>query len=150
MPIQGMISKTMRAAMSLVRFGATGKTSGCSLASRPTQAGDWSACLPLRSEASSNWPRISGSRRVADGVAGLDQARTREILDIRDKIAGIANALRRGERFQPLIAVQRAPTGDVVLIDGHHRATAYLSTGLPDEIDVLIGTSPHMAGWAFF
>ena len=68
----------------------------------------------------------------------------------RDNVVGIANRVRQGDRFPALIAVQCAGNADVVLVEGHTRATAYALTGLPDEVEVLIGTSAHMANWAFF
>jgi hypothetical protein len=71
----------------------------------------------------------------------------KEIKAIGDKVAGIVIDLRQGVEFQPMIAVQRASPVEVVLIDGHHRATAYALTGLPTQIEVYIGTSVNMDRW---
>jgi hypothetical protein len=96
-----------------------------------------------------DWSRLSGGTRlVADGVKNLDKA---ENAMIKEKVDGIVARFRQGEIFPPLIAVQ-CGTGvsDVVLMEGHHRATAYGSEDLLDEIEVIIGTSAQMRGWTFF
>lgn len=96
-----------------------------------------------------NWARVSGGTRlVAEGVKNLGKVGNE---GIKGNVDGIAARLRQGNRFPSLIAVQ-CSTGvaDVVLLEGHHRATAYALTGLPDEIDILIGTSAHMEHWTFF
>jgi hypothetical protein len=94
------------------------------------------------------WARVSGSTRlVADGVRNLDHVQNREI---KGNVSAIAARLRQGDRFPALIAVQSIGAADVVLLEGHTRATAYALTGLPNEVEVFVGTSAHMAGWAFF
>jgi hypothetical protein len=94
------------------------------------------------------WARVSGSTRlVADGVRNLDQPGNEEI---KGNVTGIADRLRQGKRFPPLIAVQCTGIADVVLMEGHTRATAYALTNLPDEIQAFIGTSRQMGGWRFF
>jgi hypothetical protein len=35
-------------------------------------------------------------------------------------------------------------------MEGHTRATAYALTGLPDEIQVFVGTSAEMHRWHWF
>jgi hypothetical protein len=95
-----------------------------------------------------NWARVSGyTRLVADGVKNLNQGGNEKI---KGNVTGIANRLRQGERFPPLIAVQQTGIADVVLMEGHNRATAYALTDWPDEIEVIIGTSAHMGDWLFF
>src|SRR5260370_349795 len=92
------------------------------------------------------WAGVAGSTRlVADGAKKFDQAQGRVV---RDNVVDIANRVRQGVRFPALIAVQCAGNADVGPAEGDTRATAYALTGLPDEADVLIGTSAHMASWA--
>jgi len=91
------------------------------------------------------WARLSATRLVADGVKNLDHVQSREI---RDNVAGIATRLRQRARFPALIAARRGDTAELVLLEGHTRAIAYVLTDLPNEIDVFIGTSAHMASWA--
>ncbi|HWS69807.1 MAG TPA: hypothetical protein VN325_44140 [Steroidobacteraceae bacterium] len=94
------------------------------------------------------WTQLAGtSRLVADGVKNIDQVQGRAV---RDNVVGIANRVRNGVRFPALIAVQCAGTAEMVLMEGHTRATAYTLTGLPDDVEVFIGTSARMASWTFF
>jgi hypothetical protein len=94
------------------------------------------------------WAGVSGSSRlVIDGVKNLDQ---RQNLEYATNVKGIAARVRRGDRFPPLIAVQCTGTADVVLMEGHTRATAYALSGLPDKIDVIVGMSAHMDAWYFY
>jgi hypothetical protein len=94
------------------------------------------------------WAGVSGSTRlVIDGVKNLEQAQNAEL---PRNVKAIAARVRSGDRFPPLIAVQCTGAADVVLMEGHTRATAYALTGLPDEIEVFVGISAHMADWIFF
>jgi hypothetical protein len=53
-------------------------------------------------------------------------------------------------RFPPLILVTAGPPGGLVVLEGHVRLTAYMlrPDRLPPELEVLVGSSPDMAGWA--
>jgi hypothetical protein len=94
------------------------------------------------------WTRLSGGTRlVADGVKNLDQGQNGEI---RGKVAGIATRLRGGEKFDPLIVAQHIGLDKAVLVEGHHRVTAYAWAELPSEIELFIGTSTHMDRWVFY
>jgi hypothetical protein len=94
------------------------------------------------------WARVSGGTRlVAAGARNLDQA---EDAETKRNVAGIAARVRAGDPFPALIAAQCAAHPEVVLIEGHTRATAYAMTDLPDEIEVFIGTSAYMSDWIFF
>lgn len=95
-------------------------------------------------------PLLCSTRIVADGVKNLDRVQIKEIKEISDRVTNIADRLRQGERFPPLIAVQHSGIPDVVLVEGHTRATAYALTDSPVEIDVIIGLSPTMNHWDFF
>jgi hypothetical protein len=94
------------------------------------------------------WAGLSGSSRlVIDGLKNLDQAQNPQY---PCNVKAIAARVRRGDRFPPLIAAQCTGAADMVLLEGHTRATAYALTGLPDEIEVFVGMSAHMANWMFF
>jgi hypothetical protein len=94
------------------------------------------------------WSRLSaGTRLVGDGIQNLDEAQNAEV---NGNVTSIATRLRQGERFPALIAAQRSGSAELVLIEGHNRATAYALTGIPKEIEVFIGTSPDMADWPFY
>jgi len=92
------------------------------------------------------WASLSGGfRLVADGMMNLDQAQFSV-----GNVLGIAARVRQGDPFPALIAAQRAGASEVVLMEGHTRATAYALTGSPDKIEVIIGTSARMGSWPFF
>jgi hypothetical protein len=63
---------------------------------------------------------------------------------------GMAQAFADGARFPPLILVTAGPSGGLVVLEGHVRLTAYMlcPDRLPPELEVLVGSSPDMAGWA--
>lgn len=95
-----------------------------------------------------NWARVSGGTRlVGNAVGNLDQVQNAEI---NRNVTGIAARMRRGERFPALIAAQLSGADELVLIEGHNRATAHALTRLPDQIQVFIGTSSQMGGWLFW
>jgi hypothetical protein len=93
------------------------------------------------------WCRLASTRLVGDGAKNLRQGKS---ADTMNKVAGIIDRLRNGERFPPLIAAQQLGFDNLILIDGHHRATAYALTDMPSEIEVLVGTSSYMNRWHWF
>jgi hypothetical protein len=94
------------------------------------------------------WIDLSaGTRLVADGARNLDRQQDGKI---HSKVAGIAARLRQGDSFQPTIVAQQMGLDKLVLLEGHHRATAYARAALPKEIPLIIGTSAHMSGWRWF
>jgi hypothetical protein len=95
-----------------------------------------------------NWAAVSGGTRlIRDAVKNLDQEQNAQI---NGNVAGIANRVRKGEQFPALIAAQLTGADEQVLIEGHNRATAYALIGLPNQIEMFIGTSSQMGGWLFF
>jgi hypothetical protein len=93
------------------------------------------------------WARLAPTRLVADGVQNLDHAQNAVI---KGSVTDIVARLHRGHKLPALIAVQQSGIGDMVLMEGHTRATAYALTNLPDEIEVIVGVSAHMNKWLFF
>jgi hypothetical protein len=93
------------------------------------------------------WARLAPTRLVADGVKNLDQVQNAVI---KDNVTGTVARVHRGRKLPALIAVQHSGVGGVVLMEGHTRATAYALAGLPEEIEVIIGTSARMNKWLFF
>jgi hypothetical protein len=68
-----------------------------------------------------------------------------------DWALGMAQAVADGARFPPLILVTTGPGGDLVVLEGHARLTAFMLARdrLPPELEVLVGSSPAMTCWAF-
>jgi hypothetical protein len=61
----------------------------------------------------------------------------------------MAQAAAAGVRFPPLILVTTGPGGDLVVLEGHARLTAFMLARdqLPPHLEVLAGSSPAMTRW---
>lgn len=110
-----------------------------------------------------SWEALSGgSRLVVDGarnvavqivVRGPDANSIaqieREIADGKRNITAVANEIKNGKRYPPLIAVEDEG-GFLILIEGHTRATAYALAQVNEPIEILVGSSPDMMNWVFY
>jgi hypothetical protein len=97
--------------------------------------------------AHSNWSELSnGTRLVSFGARNLHRYSSDERFQ---QIIPIAEAVRAGNRFPPLIAVQHQE-GHLVLIEGHSRATAYVMAGSVETAEAFVGSSPSMSNWPFY
>jgi hypothetical protein len=94
------------------------------------------------------WPDFSGgTRRVVDGAANIDSFdlgnRTNNV------ILAVAADVRAGKRYAELIGAE-GEGGDIILIEGHVRATAYVLAQLPEGVECIVGSSPAMHTWAAY
>jgi len=99
------------------------------------------------------WIKLSGgTRRIRDGAANVQRLQVYEDHDINAGIRATARAIDEGKPMADLIAVsQAADDHDLVLLEGHTRATAYLiARRPPTEVTVLIGWSRTMDTWPWF
>jgi hypothetical protein len=100
------------------------------------------------------WDKLSGKTRyVRDGARYVGQhidAGDEHVAEIIQKVQAICDRLRRGDRFGPVIAVRGGPGSELVLLDGHHRATAMVCTGIPAAVEMIIGISTDMYSWPFY
>ncbi len=87
-----------------------------------------------------------GSRRVGDGANNV--ARGTALHDFSERVNEIVSRIKRNEPLPDLIAVTDGR--QIVLLDGHGRATAYAIANYTQPINVIIGTSPTITQWAFF
>jgi hypothetical protein len=91
------------------------------------------------------WARVSRlTREVGVGARhiGLDQKTAR-------KVVAIARRYRCGEALPALIAVRANESDPLVMLEGHHRATA-LAILEPPSVEVLVGTAPKIQAWPFY
>jgi hypothetical protein len=92
-----------------------------------------------------NWTEFSGGTRlVSDGAKNIHS----RILpnNTNPQILAIADDVRNGKTYPELIAV--AGEGqDIILVEGHMRATAYILAGWSVSIDCILGASPSMHEW---
>ena len=95
------------------------------------------------------WDELSGGTRLAVDAAARIHAGVTPF--------GVPTAgcwpwrwrLPTGARFPPLILVTTGPGGDLVVLEGHVRLTAFMLARdhLPPELDVLVGYSSAMTRW---
>ena len=89
-------------------------------------------------------PRVAAARiRANDGIVNTGDAVSRGAL------LALAERLREGLRVPPLILVSADGGATRVVLEGHARLTAYALAPetLPQEIEVMLGSSPAIARW---
>lgn len=96
----------------------------------------------------STWITLSsGSRRVVDGVKNVGSIHTNE--NATDNIKAVALKIRNGWRYPELIVVQ-GDGEDLIIVEGHTRATAYVLAQPSIFVELLVGSSPLLDQWAFY
>jgi hypothetical protein len=94
------------------------------------------------------WIELSrGTRLVIEGATNIGSDTPAE--DAAVNIRAVAEDLKRGKRYAELIGVD-GQSGEIILMEGHTRATAYAVAQLPDRIECIVGSSPSMSRWAFY
>jgi hypothetical protein len=66
-----------------------------------------------------------------------------------DWAPALATAIAAGAKIPPLILVATHEGGQLVVMEGHSRLTAYAlrPEALPTELETLVGYSPEMVRW---
>jgi hypothetical protein len=94
------------------------------------------------------WITLSGgSRSVVDGAKNVERIQAAE--NANDNIRAVAESVRNGHRFPELIVVQ-ADGQDLILVEGHTRATAYVLAQPSNPIELLVGSSSLLKQWFFY
>ena len=95
------------------------------------------------------WVELSGGTRLAADAAPRIRAGVAPFGVSSAWALGMAREVARGARFPPLILVTTGPGGDLVVLEGHARLTAFMLARdrLPPELEVLAGSSPAMTRW---
>ena len=95
---------------------------------------------------------LSGGTRLAVDAAPRIRARVAPFRVPSDWALGMAQAVADGARFPPLILVTTGPGGDLVVLEGHARLTAFMLARdrLPPELEVLVGSSRAMTSWGLW
>ena len=98
------------------------------------------------------WRELSGGSRLAADVPPRVHAGAAPFGVSSEWAIGLGDAVAAGARFPPLILVTSGIGGDLVVLEGHARLTAYAMRpdALPAELDVLLGSSPDMRAWALY
>ena len=95
----------------------------------------------------SYWNELSGGSRLPGDAARRIRAGVRVFGVSNHRFIAAARAVRRGERFPPLILAGRR-RATLVCLEGHLRLTAYALAGFPVEVECLVGTARAMDRWA--
>ena len=94
------------------------------------------------------WIELSGGTRlVTDGAKNIAPGGPAEEAAVN--IRAVVAELKRGKRFPELIGVEDQ-NGDIILMEGHTRATAYVLSPPAEPIGCILGNSPTMTSWAFY
>jgi hypothetical protein len=90
-----------------------------------------------------------GSRLVRDGARNAETIKVDEDLD--ERILDLAQAVSKGERHPPLIAVAPDIDATPVILEGNTRASAYVRELPPEaEIEIILGVAPGVTAMTFF
>jgi hypothetical protein len=117
----------------------------------------WMAITPgelawVRYIAYDYWVELSGGSRLAVDAAPRIRAGVAPFKVPSDWALGMAQAVADGARFPPLILVTTGPGGDLVVLEGHARLTAFMLARdrLLPEVEVLVGSSPAITRWGLW
>ena len=95
----------------------------------------------------SYWNELSGGSRLPGDAAERIRLGMRAFGVPNGRFIAAARAVRRGERFSPLILAGPRPES-LVCLEGHLRLTAYALAGFPVAVECLVGTAQAMDRWA--
>jgi hypothetical protein len=94
------------------------------------------------------WIKLSGGTRlVTEGAKNIAPGGPAE--DAAVNIRAVLDDLKCGKRYPELIGVE-GQNGDIILMEGHTRATAYVLSPPAEPIGCILGSSPTMTSWAFY
>jgi hypothetical protein len=93
-----------------------------------------------------DWIELSGGTRlVSDGAKKID---SKKLPNTNAHILAVTDAVKTGATLPELIAVVGEEEGaDIILTEGHVRATAYVLAGWAGQIICILGTSRSTHGW---
>jgi len=86
-----------------------------------------------------------GTRRVVDAAANFERITT----DAHKHVKPVVTALRAGQTYPPLIAVESG-VGDLIMVEGYTRATAHAVVGPTAPVEFFIGRCPDLSQWPFY
>ncbi|GIF00092.1 hypothetical protein [Paractinoplanes rishiriensis] len=93
------------------------------------------------------WNELSAGSRLPSDAAKRIRSGIRVFGVSNRRFVAAARAVRRGQRFPPLILA--GPRRDaLVCLEGHLRLTAHALAGFPAEVECLVGTARAMDRWA--
>jgi hypothetical protein len=91
--------------------------------------------------------QTQGTRRISRLAARVTAGEI--TCEIADNVKGIQDELMGGKKFPELIGVEGSE-GNLILIEGHSRATAYMGFQWTKNIEMILGRSPLLHQWQFY
>jgi len=92
----------------------------------------------------------NGTRLVRDGASNIDKIQVPDVnCTINENVKKVVAGIQNGKSYSELIAVSGFDD-DLILIEGHTRATAYVLSKYTQPVTLLVGTSARMRNWAFY
>jgi hypothetical protein len=98
-----------------------------------------------------SWIILSnGTRLVGDGASNIDKIQVADVNGtINENVKRVVADIQNGKSYSELIAVSGFDE-DLILIEGHTRATAYVLSKYTQPVTLLVGTSTRTRNWAFY
>jgi hypothetical protein len=95
------------------------------------------------------WSTLSGGTRlVIEGARAIQSGNIHGEASIAERVNAIAGAMRAGAKVEALVLAQQRDE-PLILIDGHHRATAMVLCGQTSDVPGLVGRVASFEGWVF-
>jgi hypothetical protein len=105
----------------------------------------------LRYVNSSPWRTLAGpDLRVVDGANHIrENTLDRTILDVvAPKVQAIAHSIAEGRHPDAALILAEIGDGRLIVLEGNHRATAFVLANTDRPVTALVGSSPEMVSWA--
>jgi hypothetical protein len=96
------------------------------------------------------WMRVGLPTRLISAIAANIDASSAFPIFAKERIADIERRIRDGRPVGAVIALATSLTGPFVLMEGHHRATAYARAGTGVAVPAFLGVGDEMANWCCF
>jgi hypothetical protein len=100
----------------------------------------------------SYWNELSGGTRLPSDAAPRIRAGIAPFGVSSERALSFADTIANGASIPPMIFVAPEESGDLVVLEGHARLTAYMlrPEALPAELPVLVGYSPDIVKWGCY
>src|SRR2546423_374508 len=98
----------------------------------------------------SSWPILApATRKVAEGATNVGHVFTGDSTNM--VVLSLASGICHSDKKVPEIIVLRRPDGNLVILEGHARATAIVLEAhrFPGGVDVYVGSGPSVANWPY-
>lgn len=99
------------------------------------------------------WSELSGGSRLPMDAAEMIRKGTTVFGESNDKFFELAEEIRRGRELPELIFVSTYDEGEILILEGHNRMTAFALLGpdmMPENMQIILGLSRTMDKWGDF